>query len=102
MSRGYAIRLSLTAAALASIAIVLLQTLGVWSAGTLPLDAVQQANGLYVVHRDNHFALPSPLRDGDVLALGAMTPAARAITIYGVAVQAGAPVAIAVLRAGHP
>ncbi|HUN72077.1 MAG TPA: hypothetical protein VMU52_07175 [Steroidobacteraceae bacterium] len=101
MSRGYAIRLSLTAAALASIAIVLLQALGVWSAGTLPLDAVQQANGLYVVHRDNHFALPSPLRDGDVLALGAMTPAARAITIYGVAVQAGAPVAIAVLRAGH-
>jgi len=98
MSRGYAIRLSLTAAALASIAIVLLQTLGVWSAGTLPLDAVQQANGLYVVHRDNHFALPSPLRDGDVLALGEMSPAARAITIYGVAVAVGAPVGIAVIR----
>lgn len=101
MSRGFAFRLSLTAAALASIAIVLLQTLGVWSAGVLPLDAQQQADGLYVVHRDNHFALPAPLRDGDVLALGQMTAATRALIIYGGAVAVGAPVALAVLRGGR-
>lgn len=100
MSRGFAVRLSLTAIAVASIAIVLLQTLGFWSGGVLPLD-VQQTNGLYVVHRDTDYPLPSPLADGDVLAPTEMTSAARAAAFFGVGVPVGSSVGIAVLRGGR-
>jgi hypothetical protein len=101
MTRAFAIRLLLSAIALACIAIVLLQTLGMWSAGALPLDVEQQADGPYVIHRDPDFALPAPLLDGDVLAPQAMTPAARAAAFYGVGVSPGSRVGIAVLRGGH-
>lgn len=101
MSRGFVVRLSLTVVAVASIAIVLLQTLGFWTGGTLPLDAIQQSNGLYVVHRDSNFPLPAPLADGDVLAPQAMTPAARAAAFFGVSVQVGSAVDIAVVRGGR-
>ncbi len=100
MNRAFALRLSLSAIALASIAIVLLITLGLWSGGTLPLQ-VQQANGHYVVHRDPDFALPAPLLDGDVLAIREMTPAARAAAFYGAGVSVGSSVAIPVIRNGH-
>jgi hypothetical protein len=98
MSRGFAVRLSLTAIAVASIAIVLLQTLGFWSSGVLPLDVIQQANGLYVVHRDINYPLPSSLAEGDVLAPQEMTSAARAAAFYGVGVPVGSSVSIAVVR----
>jgi hypothetical protein len=101
MSRGFAVRLSLTVAAVASIAIVLLQTLGFWAGGVLPLDVTQQSNGLYGVHRDSNFPLPSPLKDGDVLAPREMAPAARAAVFYGVGVQVGTSVDIAVIRDGR-
>jgi hypothetical protein len=101
MNRALALRVSLSAVALASIATVLLVTLGVWSGGALPLQVQQQANGLYVVHRDPHFSLPAPLRDGDVLAIKEMTLAARAVAFYGVGVSVGSTVDIPVLRGGH-
>ena len=101
MSRGFAVRLSLTVVAIASIAVVLLQTLGFWSGGVMPLDAIQQSNGLYVVHRDSNFPLPPSLADGDVLAPKEMTTAARAVAFFGVGVQAGSSVGIAVVRGGR-
>jgi hypothetical protein len=101
MSRGFAVRLALTVVAIASIAIVLLQTLGFWAGGVLPLDVVQQSNGSYVVHRDNNFPLPSPFADGDVLAPKQMTAAARAIAFYGVGVEVGSSVDVAVVRGGR-
>ncbi|HEX4266399.1 MAG TPA: hypothetical protein VHY36_00830 [Steroidobacteraceae bacterium] len=101
MSRGFSVRLSLTAVAVASIAVILLQSLGVWSGGVLPFDVVQQSNGLYVVHRDNNFPLPSSFIDGDVVAPREMTSAARAATFYGVSVQVGTQVGIAVVRGGR-
>ncbi|MGB6487444.1 MAG: hypothetical protein WBE91_11215 [Steroidobacteraceae bacterium] len=101
MSRGFAVRLSLTVVAAASIVIVLLQTLGLWSGGVLPLDVIQQSNGLYVVHRDSNFPLPAAFADGDVLAPKEMTPAARAAAFFGVAVQVGTSVGIAVVHGGH-
>ncbi len=101
MSRGFAVRVSLTVVAVASIAIVLLQTLGFWAGGVLPLDAIQQSNGLYVIHRDSNYPLPPPLADGDVLAPREMTPAARAVAFFGVGVQVGSSVAIAVVRGGR-
>ena len=101
MSRGFAVRVSLTAIAIASIAIVLLQTLGFWSGGVLPIDVIQQSNGPYVVHRDINFPLPSPLADGDVLAPREMTSAARAATFYGLGVPVGSSVDIAVYRGGR-
>jgi len=101
MSRGFAVRVALTAVAVASIVIVLLQTLGLWSSGVLPFDLEQQSNGLYVVHRDRNFPLPPALADGDVLAPSEMTPIARASTFYGVAVQVGSSVDIAVVRGGR-
>lgn len=101
MSRGFAVRLSLTVAAVVSIAIVLLQTMGFWAAGVLPLDAVQQSNGLYVVHRDKDFPLPPSFTDGDVLAPREMTSAARAVAFFGVGVPVGSSVGIAVVRSGH-
>jgi hypothetical protein len=101
MSRGFAVRLSLTVVAIASIAIVLLQTLGFWAGGVLPLDVTQQSNGLYVVHRDSNFPLPPSLDDGDVLAPKEMTTAARAAAFFGVGVQTGSSVGIAVVRGGR-
>lgn len=101
MSRGFAVRLSLTVVAVASIAIVLLQTLGFWAGGVLPVDAVQQSDGLYVLHRDSNFPLPSALADGDVLAPREMTRAARAAALFGVAVRVGSSVDIAVVRGGR-
>ena len=100
MSRGFAVRLALTAIAAASIAIVLMQTLGFWAGGVMPLDVIQQTNG-YVVHRDRNYPLPSPLVDGDVLAPGEMTAAARAAIFFGVGVPVGASIGVAVDRGGH-
>lgn len=101
MTRSYSVRVSVSAVALASVAVVLLHTLGLWSAAVLPLDVQQQANGLYVVHRARDFSLPAPLVDGDVLAPREMTPAARAVTNYGLGVPLGSSVGIAVLRGGR-
>jgi hypothetical protein len=101
MARSHAVRLSVSALALASVVVVLLHVLGVWSAGVLPLDVQQQANGLYVVHPAQGFALPAPLTDGDVLALREMSPAARAVSFYGLGVPLGSSVGIAVLRGGR-
>lgn len=101
MIRGFAVRLALSAVALASIAIVVVQTLGLWSAGTLPLDVQQQANGLYVVHRDPDFSLPAPLVDGDVVAPKEMATAARAVAFYGLGIPVGSAVGIAVVRSGR-
>ncbi|HEY1890181.1 MAG TPA: hypothetical protein VGG63_07235 [Steroidobacteraceae bacterium] len=98
MSRGLAVRLLLSAVALASVVIVLLQSLGLWSAGVLPLDVRQTATGHYVVHADADFPLPPSLADGDVLALREMTPAARAVALRGAGVPVGSPIGIAVLR----
>jgi len=101
MSRGFAVRVSLTAVAAVSIVIILLQTLGLWSSGVLPFDLVQQSNGLYVVHRDRNYPLPPTLADGDVLSPQEMTAAARAYAFFGVAVQPGSSVDIAVIRGGR-
>ncbi len=80
---------------------MLLHTLGSWSAGVLPLDVEQQANGLYVVHKDPAFALPPSLHDGDALMPREMTPAARAAVVYSVGVPVGSSVGVTVLRGGH-
>jgi hypothetical protein len=101
MIRSYAVRLSLSAAAVASIAIVLLQTLGSWSAGVLPFYVQQEGNGLYVVHKNPDEALPPPLAEGDALAPRQMTTAARAAVVYGVGVPLGSAVGVAVLRGGR-
>ncbi len=101
MSRAFAIRMSLSIVAVASIAVVLLNSLGLWSAATLPLIAQQQGNGQYVVHRTGDAPIPAPLADGDVLAPEAMTPAARAVVIFGAGVPAGSSVGVAVLRDGR-
>jgi hypothetical protein len=101
MSRAFAIRISLSAVAVASIAIVLLDSFGFWSAAALPLVAQQQSNGQYVVHRTGDAPIPAPLADGDVLVPQAMTPAARAVVIFGEGVPAGSSVGVAVLRDGH-
>jgi hypothetical protein len=101
MRRGFAVRLSLTVAAVVSIAIVLLQTMGFWAAGVLPFDTAQQSNGLYVLHRDKDFALPASVEEGDVLAPREMTAAARAVAFFGVGVAVGSPVDIAVVRGGR-
>jgi hypothetical protein len=101
MTRHHAVRILLSAAALASVAVVLLHTLGVWSAAVLPLDVQQQANGLYVVHRAPDFTLPAPLKEGDVLAPEQMTPGGRAIANYGLGAPLGSSFDIAVLRGGR-
>ena len=101
MTRAFAVRLSLSTLALASIVVILLQTLGLWSADVLPLDFQQQADGHWIVHRDTDFPLPPPLVDGDVLALKEMTPAGRAVAFYGVGVAPGSSVDIAVVRIGR-
>lgn len=98
MTRPYAVRLAVSAVALASVAVVLVHVLGGWSAGVLPLDVQQQANGRYVVHPAPDFPLPATLADGDVLALQDMTPAARAVANYGLGVPVGSSVGIAVRR----
>lgn len=101
MTRSYAVRLSVSAVALASVAVVLAHVLGFWSAGVLPLNVQQEANGHYVVHPAPDLSLPPPLADGDVLALGEMTPAARAVANYGLGVPVGSSIGIAVLRGGR-
>lgn len=101
MIRGYAVRLSLSAVAFASIAIVVLHTLGLWPAAILPLDVQQAPDGLYVVHRHADLPLPPPLVDGDVLVLEQMSPAARAAVNYGLGVPRDSSVEIVVSRAGH-
>ncbi|MHB8812461.1 MAG: hypothetical protein ACYDAE_04270 [Steroidobacteraceae bacterium] len=101
MTRGFAVRLALSAVALASIAIVVLYTLGLWSAAILPLEVQQAADGLYVVHRAAHLPLPPSLVDGDVLALEEMSPAARAAVFYDLGVPPGSSVDVAVSRGGR-
>jgi hypothetical protein len=101
MTRAFAVRLSLTAITVASIAIVLLHTLGSWSAASLPLYVQQQSNGLYVVQAFPDVPLPSPLVDGDVLAPQAMTATARAAVLYGTGVPSGSTVGVAVIRGGR-
>ncbi len=101
MIRSYAVRLSLSVAAVASIVIVLLHTLGSWSAGILPFYAQQQANGLYVVREVPEVPLPPALADGDALVPKEMTAAARAAVVYGVGVRVGSPVDVAVLHGGR-
>lgn len=101
MTRGFAVRLSLSAVVLASIAIVLLHTLGLWSAGIIPLDVEQQANGLYAVRQDANFRLPPPLVPGDVLALKEMTPTARAALLNNVGVPPDSSVEVAVFHGGR-
>ena len=101
MTRGLAVRLSLSAVALASIAIVMLHTLGLWPASILPLNVQQAASGLYVVHRYADFRLPQPLVDGDVLAPKEMSPSARAAAFYELGVPRDASVDIAITRGGR-
>lgn len=101
MTRGFAVRLALSAAALASIAIVVLHTLGLWPAAILPIDVQQAANGLYVVHRHADFPLPPPFVDGDVLVPKEMSPAARAAAFYELGVPRDSSVEIVVSRGGH-
>ena len=101
MTRAFVVRLSLSAVALASIAIALLHTWGVWTAGVLPIDLGLLANGSYVVHRTRALPLPAPLADGDILAPREMTPAARAAIFYDLGVPVGSSFGIAVLRNGH-
>lgn len=101
MTRAYAVRLSLSAVIFASIAIVLVHTLGLWSAAVLPLDVQQQSDGSYVVHRAADFSLPPSLADGDVLAPRAMTPVARAVAYYNLGIPLGSSVGIAVIRRGR-
>ena len=101
MTRGLAVRLSLSAVALACIAIVLLHALGLWSAGLLPLNVQQQSSGPYVIHRAADVPLPLSLVDGDVLVPSQMTPAARAAVNYNLGVPLGSSVSLAVLRGGR-
>ncbi|MBW4050361.1 MAG: hypothetical protein HIU85_02705 [Proteobacteria bacterium] len=100
MADKFAVRLSLTALAAASLAIIVLHALGIWSAATLPID-VEQAGNHYVVRPLLNIPLPAPLIDGDVLAPQAMTRSARAVVFAGVGVPAGSSVGIAVLRQGR-
>jgi hypothetical protein len=100
MNRPLAVRLSLTAVAVASTAIVLLNTLGLWSAAILPLNVIQEGNA-YVVRPLAHVPLPRSLVDGDVLAPNAMTSAARATAYFNLSVPPGSSVDLAVLRGGR-
>lgn len=101
MTNAFAIRLSLSAIAVASIAIVLLNTLRPWpAAAALPFEVEQGAKG-YVVHPIERVPLPSPLVDGDILAPEKMTPVARATVLYGLSIPTGSSVGIAVSRDGR-
>lgn len=97
MPRAFAVRLSLSAVAVASIVIVLLHALGSWSAPILPLNVLQSARG-YVVQPLVDMPLPSPLVDGDLLVPAAMTTAARAAAFYNLSVPPGSSVDLAVHR----
>lgn len=100
MTRAAAVRLSLSAIVLACTSIVLLHDLRFWAAATLPVE-IQQGTGGYMLHPLAGMPLPAPLADGDVLAPREMTPAARAVLLYGLGVPAGSSVAIAVRRGGR-
>ncbi len=97
MADKFAARLSLTALAAASFFIIMLYSLGIWTAATLPLDVVQSGNH-YVVRPLLNDPLPASLIDGDVLAPQAMTPLARAVLFEGLGVPTGSSVGVAVLR----
>jgi hypothetical protein len=101
MNRIYAIRLSLSAIVVASIVIVLLHALGLWSAQTLPIYLRQQSNGHFLIQEPANAALPNPLLEGDALAPEAMTPAQRATVFYNLGVPPGSTVELAVLRGGR-
>lgn len=98
MIRSYAARLFLSAAAVVSIAIVLLHTLGSWSAGVLPFYVQQAGNGLYVVHKDTDDPLPPSLAEGDALVPQEMTSSARSTVAYGLGISPGSSVSIVVRR----
>jgi hypothetical protein len=100
MTENFKVRLPLTALAAASLAIVMLHSLGIWSAATLPLD-VEQAGNHYVVHPLLSIPLPPQLVDGDIVAPQAMTRSARAVLFDGGGVPAGSSVRIAVVRQGR-
>lgn len=101
MTRGFAVRLLLSALVLASVVIVALHALGLWSAGIVPVQVQQRSDGPYVVFPVTDVPLPPPLVDGDVLVPEAMTPAARAAVNYSLGVQQGSSIGLAVLRGGH-
>ncbi|HVC30366.1 MAG TPA: hypothetical protein VND24_04200 [Steroidobacteraceae bacterium] len=100
MKLKFAVRLALTAVAVASTAIVLLHTLGAWSLATLPLD-IEQSGNHWVVHPLLGVALPPPLVAGDFLAPKEMSTAARAVVFNGLGVPPGSSVVIAVAHGGR-
>ncbi len=101
MTRAFAIRLLLTALALASIGVVEVRMTGLWPASEMPLNVVQAPTGQFLVRPLQGFPLPPALHDGDVLIPKDMTAAARAAVIFGGQMPAGTTLEFAVLRDGH-
>ncbi len=101
MSRALAIRVLLTVVAIACVAIVELRTTGLWTASRIPFKAIEGAGGRFVVHARSDLPLPSPLREGDVLAPQAMTAAARGAVLFDLRLTAGTRFVVAVRREGR-
>jgi hypothetical protein len=100
LSRALTIRVLLTVVAIAGIVITELRATGVWTASRIPFHAIEAAGGRFVVHARSDLPLPPPLREGDVLAPEAMTPAARGAVFFSVRLPAETRFVVAVRRSG--
>lgn len=101
MPRAFVLRLLLSVTASACVALVLLQALGRQPVSELPLRIERGPQGGYVIHAREDIALPQSLRDGEILALEAMSPMDRAALVAGQNVPPGTSIKLAVVRTGQ-
>jgi hypothetical protein len=100
MTRAVVIRLILSALGILCTVLVLLSAFGFWRPTSLPVRIEQSPKGAYVLRSGAGSQLPSPLVDGDVLDLKAMSPASRAALLTGAYIRQGTPIHLAVLHHG--
>jgi hypothetical protein len=101
MSRTLVVRLLLTAVAVVCEVLILLRALGILSPSELPFAIDLSAPGRYVIEARSDWPLPPSLMRGDVLVIGDMAPADRAIVDSTRDVRPDMPLHLAVLRQGR-
>ncbi|MGH8290561.1 MAG: hypothetical protein ACREV7_16340 [Steroidobacteraceae bacterium] len=100
MTRAVVVRLTLSALGIVCTVLVLLSAFGFWRPTRLPVRIERSPNGAYVLRSGAGSELPSPLVDGDVLDLEAMSPASRAALLPEAYIRQGTSIQIAVARNG--
>jgi len=100
MTRAVGVRLTLSALGIACTVLVLLYACGLWPPTGLPVRMDRSPDGLYVLRGAAGSAPPSPLVNGDVLDLKAMSPASRAALLPDAQIRQGTHIEVAVIRNG--